>query len=481
MSGTVVPSTQAIGAGIPAYQPPNMLAQVGQYQQIANQMQQNRLSQAQTAQAQQQTANAGVQGQQLQQDLTSSARNFWGGAVSAYSYLPKEMQTRDNYNRLIDQYEAMAGPNNPAATSQLENFRKIVDNTEEGGGLQNLAHQVGMAMAPPNVQQQMAGTQGTINNGQQTFPVTRPGVGMPNAGNIQLNGSNVPGTTPQGGVQNLPAPAWQTNFNPATNQTEQKPSPAVGTGGQVAPPPIPGNGSFRPTAAPPGPPQAGTPTASNGGYNTSAPIGTTENIQANIGAYNSDAGKVPDTMDRIRNNGIALQAMKLAFTGKGTADWYALGQRMQSWGLVQDGSAWAKNINNQATAEKYTAAAIANSPAARSDQSLAEVAKGSASTSIPNPVAQSVLATNIAKDRMFVAQVRETQDKTKYAQQQGEFPVANDRRAYEWDLMTPEQQQGIRAELQKQGPAAQKAFAKSLGIAQKYFFPGYVQAAPAGQ
>ena len=440
--------------------PPNPLTTIQGYQNLANSVQQNKLLQAQLPLVQQQTANAQLQNQTGQQSLSNTMTNNFNQKLAAVATLPDSQVAPYAQKLLVDGVNS--GLIDPQHASMYSNII--------GSGNVSQIRQMGLtglvgSLAGPDAVKALYGEPGSMVNGQTAQPGVYNGV---------LNPNNPGAFTPSGQATQLqPQPTWQQNYNPANRTTTQQPSPALGANtGAPAPgagpaPAIPGNGSYR---AP------GVPAASNGPqYNASPPMGTPESVQANIAAYNGDAAKVPDTMDRIRNNQIALEAFQLAKTGKGTQDYYNLGQKLQSWGLVPDGSAWSQQINSQALATKYTAMAIANSPLARSDASLAEVAKGSASESVPNPVAQSVIKTNIARDRMFAAQVNETADPTKYVTEQaGKFPINTDRRAFEWDLMTPEGQANLKTQL-AQSPNDQAKFAKSLGIAQRLFFPNYGQ------
>lgn len=430
-----------LAAGQTTQQQPNMLDQIVKFQALKN-------AQAQNALIQQSTANATTTGAQLKQTLASSNNSAIASDAYALSLLPQDQQTPANYRAAVDRQVALG-----RADPQSANVWKAqITDDMTPQQLQIMGLQHGMALMNPQIAQQMAGSQGFMTNGQQSFPMTRPGIGMPNAGAIQYNGP---------GVQQLPAPAWQTNYNPADRTTTQVPSPSIGGGTNA--PSIPGNGGYPGKGAAPA-------TASNGpAFNTSAPIGTPEQVNQNITAYNSDASKVPDTMDAMRDNTMALQALQIAHTGRGTQAWNHLGQVLQSWGVVPDGSEWASHINSQAEAEKLTSAAILNNPHVHSDASLDLAAKANPTTGIPNEVAQQIIQRNIAQQRMAVAQVSEAPaDRSTYLTHAGQYPLANDRRAYAWDTYTPEQQAAIKTELAK-SPDKQKAFARTLGVASRLF------------
>lgn len=423
----------------------NPLGIVQGYQNLANSVLQNKIQQQQL--------------QTGQQALATTRSNQMAQRLYAVNALPDD-QVASQAQRILD--DALQGgtiDQNHYAIGQ-----KIIQSGNVGNIRQYATLGLIGTLAGPDAINRVVGMPGTISNGQQIQP------GMI-GGQLSMNpASPAGGFTPVGSaIRQYPAPEWQPNYNPDTRTTTQQPSPPL-VGGAGAPS-IPGNGSY-PKAAPATggtPAPTGAPaTPAKTGYNQSAPMGTPETVQANIQAYNTDAGKVPNLMDGVRNNSIALQALQMAHTGKGTADWFKLGQVLQSYGVIPDGSSWAKSINSQALAEKMTSDAILNNPAVRSDASLEMAAKANPTTGIPNMVAQDIIRKNIATSRMMIAQVRESPDQTSYLTHVGKFPLDNDRRAFAWDTYTPAEQAEIKTELAK-NPTQQKAFAKTLGMASRLF------------
>lgn len=266
------------------------------------------------------------------------------------------------------------------------------------------------------------------------------------------------------------------------------------TGGGAAPPAA---GAAPPPAGGP-PPQPAAPVAPGGPaaptgpivtaqrqQESAPPLGAGAQVEKNIEAYNTDVAKLPQSWTRIRVAKQAMYALSQAETGKGTQDWYNLGQTLQSWGWVPDGSAWAKQINSQAEAVKLLSQLITSNPSIASDLRLQEISKGSATTGIPNLVSRGILRDNIiAPERMFIAQVEQTTDPQNYTG--GNAPGINDyanhrsnynislgtsgQLAYAWDDMNDAEKNAVLESLAKH-PKLEAQFKIHYGLSHRLFFP----------
>jgi hypothetical protein len=198
----------------------------------------------------------------------------------------------------------------------------------------------------------------------------------------------------------------------------------------------------------------------------SAPLGTAERVQADIGAYTKDAGGVATHQGAINTLQNAYKALQLADTGPGTQNLQAARAFLQSFGIAT--SATGDQATQWAEAHKYLMDYARTQGLLGGTDLQAQLAQGSnASTDIPKPAALAVVRNNIAKERMGIAQVMEAQGSTGYVDHTKTFAPGQDIRAYQADIMPPAELKEIEG-LQKTNPAAFKKFQKSLDIARAH-------------
>jgi hypothetical protein len=224
----------------------------------------------------------------------------------------------------------------------------------------------------------------------------------------------------------------------------------------VAPPPV------APVAAPARPPAA----APSGPLMAEPPLGTGERVKADIDAYTKDTASVATHQGNVNTLQNAYRALQLADTGPGTQNLQAARAFLQSFGIAT--SATGDQATQWAEAHKYLMDYARTQGLMGGTDLQAQLAQGSnASTDIPKPAALAVVRNNIAKERMAMAQVQEASGSTGYVDHTKTFLPSQDLRAYQADIMPPQELKQIEA-LQKTNPKAFAKFQRSLDIARAH-------------
>ena len=219
-----------------------------------------------------------------------------------------------------------------------------------------------------------------------------------------------------------------------------------------------------PASAPVQPPPATSPPAPTIGR--SAPLGTGERVTADIAAYTKNAGEVYVHQNNVNTLQNAYHALQLADTGPGTQNLQAARAFLQSFGIAT--SATGDQATQWAEAHKYLMDFARTQGGLGGTDLQAQLAQGSnASTDIPKPAALAVVRNNIAKERLQMAQVQEANGSNGYVEHTKNFAPSQDLRAYQADIMPPQELKQIEA-LQKTNPKAFEKFQKSLDIARAH-------------
>ena len=430
-----------------------------------------------------QTANAVQENQNLQ------TQNATGQQALAVARMTRQAQVTYGLSNLPDSQLAGGQPVRDALDAELK-AGTIDQNTHDValGNLppptqadgsptpasafrQSLNSHLIATLGGPQAVQAVTGTAITTDNGQVIQGAMQGGALGPTPGAINQSGQPVQKTTSPETNATI-SQIW----NPATHSFVPVPRSSLpGASG------ITGNGGYSPVAPPQGTPQGGTaPIAPQGQPNpqtasglppgpiqTTAPMGTSETIAANQGQYQNDVKDIPDAQQRIANLQAAHDALaRLASNAPGSLGVGAdkIQQFKQIMTQLGVGGQTLDNVNDYATANKFFMQNAANLPSARSDASLSATLAGNPSTHLPPDAALDVTNQIIGRERERIAQVLEAPDKTGmgYQNHSANFANTNDRRAFAWDMYSPQEQQKIISSLK--GNDLIK-FQRSLGVA----------------
>lgn len=490
--------------------PVDPLAQISGYQQLANQVAQNQLTQ-------QQTQNALLANQTGQQELGQKMAMRHAQVMAGLLTLP-EGQLAGGAQKALD---------DELATGQLDQQRYNVLK-------QNIADN---ANNPTALKQQILS--GLIGNlaGPEALKALTPGLQM-----LNIGGQEVPLQTPSqagmvGGALNISPQAGITiGGGPIINRSL---APGLqDVGGQIVPV---GGAAGSPTLTRTLPPQVedvggakqviggayGTPTSltktltpeggvalqqqlvknPDGTYSVQSgnvgqlypgvapkglsvgsgnypgpqtqniPVGKTEQIAKNTDQFTTDQQAVPALQTGTQSLGKALDALNAVATGAGTEGL----ARMRSYAMslanvllpnqLQQLTGGV-NIQDMSRAEltKYlTDYARQSGLAGRSDAALESAFKANASGEINNAAAQDVVRTNIGRDRQTIAATMTSNPQTHNEYKQN-FSNTTDPRGFAWDTYTEPQKQQILKEVDPHNThdtPEYKKLARAIGNAQK--------------
>lgn len=487
--------------------PVDPLAQISGYQQLANQVAQNRLTQ-------QQTQNALLANQTGQQELGQKMAMRHAQVMAGLLTLP-EGQLAGGAQKALD---------DELATGQLDQQRYNVLK-------QNIADN---ANNPTALKQQILS--GLIGNlaGPEALKALTPGLQM-----LNIGGQEVPLQTPSqagmvGGALNISPQAGITiGGGPIINRSL---APGLqDVGGQIVPV---GGAAGSPTLTRTLPPQVedvggakqviggayGTPTTltktltpeggvtlqsqmvrnPDGSYSVregnvgqlypgvapkglsvgsgnypgpqpqNIPVGTKEQIAKNTDQFTTDQQAIPALQTGTQSLHKALDALNAVSTGAGTEGL----ARMRSYavslantllpGQLQQ---FTQGINvqdmNRAQLEKYlNDYARSQATAGRSDAALEASFKSNPSGSINNAFAQDAVRTNIGRDRQTIAATMTSNPQTHNAHKD-EFSNQTDPRGFAWDMYTDAQKAEILKSVGPKDSEPYKKLARGIGYAQK--------------
>lgn len=437
-----------------------------QQAQIANVQQENQNLQTQNATGQQalQVARAN-RAAQVTYGLSNLSDSQLAGGAPIRAALDNELT-----NGTIDQtqHDTYIG-NLPPATqadgtpTPASAFRPILN-----------SHLVGQ-MAGPDAIRAVTGTPVTVDNGQQIQGGMQGGPLGPSAGQLNMAPGGANNGSPVG-VQKTTSPETNAAINQIWDPKQRAFVPVPrsqlpgASGIPNAPSGIPGGGGYAPVTGtqPSGQPAQTGPQAP---LMTSAPIGTAETIGANQKQYQSDIADIPDAQQRIANLQRASQALT-ALKATGTLGVGADKLQQLKQVFVQMGMATPQtmaDVNNYAEANKYFMQNAANLPSVRSDSSLATTLQGYPSTHIPPDAALNITKEIVGRERERIAQVLDAPDKTGlgYQNHSAQFANNNDRRAFAFDMYSPDEQQDIIKSLKGNDLIR---FQRSLGVAARQGF-----------
>lgn len=445
-----------LGNGTPDKKP-DFLSQYATIQGILNAQENNKLLQAQTEQTK--TSTTATQQQ-------TEARLQGIGAGVAYALSNDPNLTPDLARSHMDVLAKVI----PSLAPQIDVLKDHIKDMQTPE-LRNVLGRVAASGLDPEKQQRMNTPDiSWQNNGQFNTPYStyRPGnfIGQP---------AGMP-TEAAPSVQQYPTPQWQPNYDPKSRTTTQSPSPAVGSPPGKAPmpaggKPIDGTGGYPKPAQPAEQPDAQP--AEKPGLNRSAPIGTTESIEANQKAYQAALSDIPAAQDRMRDLSKAHELLEIAHTGKGTVALQRVKEIAQSWGVSWDEAA----TNANAEAKKLLLNYALQRPGIATNQGMSEMIQANANTDQPNPVSRDITATNIAKERFQVLKTLAHKDPegAGFLAHGKDFTTQYDRRAFGIDHMSPDSVKalvgGLKGQPTKDNPNGSGEYAKfmrSVALFNKY-------------
>ena len=333
-----------ITSALPAQSQQNPLQMLSTIQGIQNSQSLNKLYQQELLNKQQDLENLKLTNQTGQLANTKTIQGMASG-VSWMLHTDPNL-TYERANDGINLAESLGYP-----SSQLEKLRSTITPDMSPDKMREIFGNAALYFTPPETAQRMMnpGTT-TLTSGQVSYPAI-----VPQVGDMQGRPAGVPipawnqnqGIGAPGGVQQLPAPAFQAGVNPAGG-VQQTPSPPLGPFGQpiqssATPITLPSAGSGgTPTAAPVAPPPLGAaPPPTSGGLVTTA-------LPAEQQAANTlSAAKLQSEMDfdskypqANQQNLAALGALRNANVGPGSTqrNW------AQSFMLSVGGPDYAKRL-----------------------------------------------------------------------------------------------------------------------------------------
>lgn len=374
------------GQGVPAMV--NPLAQFGQAASISNALAQNKLLGVNTQNAQLQSRNIGLQGDQQAQALGASGNAQIGNMAMSIATLPDAQlipAAHQGVQTLVD--------SKVITPQQGQSFIDVMAQTQDPTHLRQMLTVFGKRNLGPDSQfTQTFGSPTAINTGGNIVQgVTAPasqGGGFSPSTSVQttLTPQDLQpytmGPTPQQDIGNRLSGASPISL-PQPNGTSR-----TFTAGQVAGTSNPfGTGAY----------PAGQPVGQT------APLGASQEADQSVGALSSDRQATAGAPTRMYQLQSALKALQNTTTGKGSETLNSARSLLQTYGVT---SADADKIKNYDEANKYLtgyAMNAANSFGAATDSKLASALSANASTHISNLAAQDVVRANLGLERMGIA------------------------------------------------------------------------------
>ena len=466
---------------------PNPLQSLGQFAQIQNQLNQNKLFPGQQALQQQ-----AVQGGQL--NLMQHFRQ--AGAAAMAPLLAKQgVITHDDVTNSMAQAEASGVssqptlaaiaklPANDPATFDAGVRSYIQANTQPADrAVGAVTGQIGMQDTGAGFQgfrQTPAGSQGAgainpvggalpkgfaptiVNTGPNLQPLVN---GQPGRAPIPLATSPETNAALHEVYTQNPDGTYSRTIVPrsALPGASGQPQSPMGTGRNTpVPPALQGpnaaaGGSQAPT---------GATTPPSGGILAAPPPGANEAVAADVAKFKQDQLAIPQGQQNVQSLHKALDALNVANTGRSSEGVHNMLAFLQTNGFPLPPSL-DDNVANYDIAHKYLMDyARKSGAAANSDLQLQSAQGANASTGISNQAAVNVVQTNIGRERQAIAQNMEApQTGIGYGAHTSQFSSATDPRGFAVDTYKPDQLTNM---VKNMTDAERAKFYKSVGVAQR--------------
>lgn len=236
------------------------------------------------------------------------------------------------------------------------------------------------------------------------------------------------------------------------------------------PPPAPGvrlpiQQPQMPQAANPAAPNVSAPSAAPQQQPNSIAPAPPPNYAEGLKAYNQDQDLATQKLTAIKPALLALPLMDKIKSGPGTKLWNEGVAGLKAYGVISEGTANDDKTAIYQQVNKYLSQYL-KGRGGRSDADLVAAEESSPNPGAQiNPALRKLTQTAVAQDRIEAARANSFGNRTDYQNYQkhrSQFPSGMDERAFEVDLMSPDEKQQLSKDLQKMKPDEKNRFMRSL-------------------
>jgi hypothetical protein len=250
-------------------------------------------------------------------------------------------------------------------------------------------------------------------------------------------------------------------------------------------------GQFLRRATPSSATAAGSPTASGSpssspGITTTLPLGQPQSIQQNVHAFNTDQQGSASTLGNVRRLDEALpliSELSASDFGPGSGELAKLKGLFTTFGVIPaDSTSLPTRQDANKYLHQYAEGAI---HAGRSDAALAAALAANPNLDLTQPANLTLIKNQVALDRQdaaiplaFSREHPNAADQAQYLKFKSQFYQNTDRRAFGYDMMTPQERRQVIDSLGEKGSPAYQKFIQSYQLAKE---TGILQPAQAQQ